>query len=572
MDMIYRPEHPQPQCIRDGWINLNGKWQFEKDFGKSGKAKGYMNDSVRLQEEINVPFCPESKLSGIEYKDFMPAVWYKRNFTLTNDQIQDHVIMLHIGACDYLTEVWINGKYAGRHKGGYSSFQFNITDYLRPGENTVTVYAEDDTRCPLIPSGKQSHEYNSFGCHYTRTTGIWQTVWIEILPEQYIRNFKFYPDIHQGSVTIAAVFEGRAEFDASVFYEGRCVGSAAKTLCSGSTMFAIKLDETHLWELGRGRLYDVVMHFGKDEVHSYFGLRSVALEGRKFLLNGKSVFQRLVLDQGFYPEGVYTAKDDAELRRDIELSMNAGFNGARLHEKVFEPRFLYYCDKMGYMVWGEYPNWGLDHSQKDALYSILPEWTEVIERDFNHPSIIGWCPFNETWDIGSPVSRQQDDLIRMVYRQTKAVDQTRPCIDTSGYTHVETDIYDVHDYDQNPETFEQRYASLAKENTFGDYHSERQHYDGKSPIFISEYGGIGLNLGDHSWSYGDAAKGCREFNERYRKLTHAMIDNPEICGMCYTQLYDVEQEQNGLYTYNREPKTDISAIYTINTKKAAIEE
>ena len=573
METIFRSEHPNPQFIRENWINLNGVWQFEVDSGRSGKAKGYMKEEPVLADTICVPFCPESKRSGLENKDFMRAEWYKRHISLSQQQIGDNIVELHIGACDYSTEIWMNGLFVGSHRGGYSSFSFDITAFIHPGENTIAIYAEDDTRDPMIPSGKQSHEYNSFGCFYTRTTGIWQTVWLEFMPKSRIETVRFYPDIQQGTITLTIQFCGTEDFSAEILYKGNPMGNISCSACYGRRTFTVRLKEAHLWEPGCGRLYDIIMRFGKDEVRSYFGLREITLQGRKFMLNGTSVFQRLVLDQGFYPDGIYTAPDDKALKRDIEISMQAGFNGARLHEKVFEPRFLYHCDQMGYLVWGEYPNWGLDHSKKEAIYSILPEWTEILERDFNHPAIIGWCPFNETWDCGTPISRQQDDLIRMVYRQTKALDPTRPCIDTSGVSHVETDIHDVHDYDQNPQSFAARYRPIGETGAFEEPHyGDRQKYDGKKPVFVSEYGGTGLSLHSGSWSYGSAAKSCAEFNERYRGLTHALLENPEICGMCYTQLYDVEQEQNGLYTYDREPKTDITEIYRINTKKAAIEE
>ena len=531
-----------------------------------------MDAAVAFEREIQVPFCPESTLSGIGYKDFIPAVWYKRCFDLTEAQIANQTILLHIGACDYFTEVWLNGKYVGSHMGGYASFSFDITEAARAGENVLAIYAEDDTRDPMVPSGKQCHEYRSFGCHYTRTTGIWQTVWLEILPKTHIRSVKFYPDAKEGTAALFASFTGKADFEAQVFYQGKEVGRVSAADCSGTGIFTLKPSELHLWEPGHGRLYDVVMRFGADEVRSYFGIRDIELSGRRFMLNGKSLFQRLVLDQGFYPEGIYTAKDDAELKQDIELSMRAGFQGARLHEKVFEPRFLYHCDRMGYLVWGEYPNWGLDHSKKEAVYAILPEWTEIVERDFNHPSVIGWCPFNETGDCGDPAGRQQDELIRLVYRQTKALDPTRPCIDTSGFVHVETDIFDVHDYEQDPAVFAKHYDSLKDTGGFADAFGSRQKYDGEKPVFLSEYGGTGLRLRKDSWSYGNAAADDTEFLARYRGLTEALLQNPEICGMCYTQLYDVEQEQNGLYTYDRKPKTDIAAICAVNQQKAAIEE
>ena len=312
--------------------------------------------------------------------------------------------------------------------------------------------------------------------------------------------------------------------------------------------------------------------FGGDTVKSYFGLRDIRLDGFKYLINGKSVFQRLVLDQGFYRDGIYTAPDDSDMIKDIEISLAAGFNGARLHQKVFEQRFLYHCDRLGYIVWGEYPNWGLDYSAPDAIYGILPEWCEEVERDFNHPSIIGWCPFNETWDYAG--REQRDELLEAVYKITKQLDSTRPCIDTSGNFHVMSDIFDVHDYEQDPKIFKENYDKLVSDGTLFDRHDSRQKYAGE-PTFVSEYGGIKWVVGEqdeNAWGYGNAPRTENEFIERYRGLTEALLGNELMFGFCYTQLYDIEQEQNGLYTYDREPKFDMTVFHGINSAKAAIEE
>ena len=284
------------------------------------------------------------------------------------------------------------------------------------------------------------------------------------------------------------------------------------------------------------------------------------------------MFQRTILDQGFYPDGVYTAPSDEELIADIDRSMAMGFNGARLHEKVFEERFLYHADRKGYLVWGEYPNWGLDHSYSDAIYGILPEWLEEVDRDFNHPSIIGWCPFNETWDKDG--RKQFDDLLALVYQATKSADPTRPCIDTSGNFHVVTDVYDLHDYTQDVEEFAKHYADITEEDGL-NFHSSfknRQKYDRKLPFFLSEYGGIRWTEDQAGWGYGQAPQSAEEFLTRLKGLTDVLLDNPNIMGLCYTQLTDVEQEQNGLYTYDRRPKFDPAVIYPIFAKKAAIED
>jgi beta-galactosidase/beta-glucuronidase len=287
-------------------------------------------------------------------------------------------VFLHFGAVDYECDVYVNGSHAGYHKGGYVSFRLDVTSLVRPGENIITVNARDDERNPMIPGGKQSGSYRSHGAHYTRTTGIWQTVWLEFTPRNYIKDIKFDTNAETGTLVVTAHLEGRADLGIEAFYEGKPMGSASMNDAAGGAVLAINLAEIHLWEPGAGRLYDLALRFGDDTVRSYFGLRSVCFDGYRFLMNGKSIFQRLILDQGFYPDGIYTAPSDEALCRDIDISMEMGFNGAQLHQKVFEERFLYHCDMKGYLVWGEYPSWGLDHTCSEAIYSILPEWLEVI--------------------------------------------------------------------------------------------------------------------------------------------------------------------------------------------------
>ena len=568
---IPRPEYPNPQFERADWINLNGTWEFETDPGRSGEARK-LYEADKLAGEILVPFCPESALSGVENTDFMPAVWYRRIVEIPAEKLSGRVF-LHFGAVDYRAVVYVNGECVGEHKGGYVHFCFDVTQYVHAGENTIAVYAEDDARDGLIPSGKQCFAYASQGCHYTRTTGIWQTVWLEFTPKAYIRNIRLYPNPKAGSVQFTAEVCGAGTFCAEATFAGKLVGFVRLESAGETISGCIALSEMHLWDVGQGNLYDLTLTYGDDTVSSYFGLRSVSLDDRHFLLNDRSVFMRLVLDQGFYRDGIYTARDEDALVRDIELSLAAGFNGARLHEKVFEPRFLYHCDRLGYIVWGEYPNWGLDYSDPRAAAAVIPEWLEAVERDFNHPAIIGWCPFNETWDYAG--RRQWDELLRMVYRVTKAVDPTRPCIDTSGNYHVETDIYDTHDYEQSVDVFSERYEKFAAEDDLFDVHHDHegaQIWRGE-PVFISEYGGIRWAGEDASgWGYGEAPKTEEEFKARYKGLTDTLLDNPKMCGFCYTQLYDVEQELNGLYTYDREPKFDMDFFKSVNARKAAIED
>ena len=579
--MILKKEHPNPQFERKSWVNLNGKWDFGFDYQKSGfrfsdseNAVLEIYKSCEYPYKINVPFCPESCLSGLGYTGFITRAWYRKKLEIKK---KNSLVFLNIGAADYLTTVLVNGKPAGRHSGGYTPVRFEISKLVRDGENEIFILCEDNVKSPLICRGKQSERKKSHGCDYTRTTGIWQTVFIEYVPTAHIKSFRFYPNINNCSVTVFAEFIGKADFSCRVLYGGKAVGTLKRKGVAGNSFFEIPLSEKHLWEPGKGRLYDVELTFGEDKVKSYFGLREIRLDGFRFLLNDKSVFQRLVLDQGFYKDGIYTAPSDEAMIKDIALSMKCGFNGARLHQKVFEPRFLYYCDKLGYMVWGEYPNWGLDYSKPESTDIFLGEWGEAIERDFNHPSIIGWCPFNETWDYHG--RKQYDGLLRAVYQYTKAVDKTRPCIDTSGNFHVITDIYDVHDYSYDTEFFKNNYDRLM---TDGDLYEHvlndnpgRQKYSGE-PVFISEYGGIKWvsDKSIKSWGYGVDVKTEEEWLKRYKGLTQAILGNSKILGFCYTQLYDIEQEQNGLFTYTRSKKFSdkiYDKIYSINTQKAEIE-
>ena len=586
MEKIYRLEHPKPQFERANWQNLNGMWDFEIDNGRSGADRGLHLVDAKLSQKINVPFAPECELSGIGHKDFMMGVWYQKKVELTQAQCDGHVF-LHFGAVDYEAYIYINGQKAGYHKGGFVSFKVEITDYVHSGENVITVCAHDDSRSRLIPRGKQCGVYNSRGCQYTRTTGIWQTVWLEFTPKNYIKYFKFDTNTEQCKVTVTVDLEGKEDLDLVATYEGKFMGQAKLAAAQGQVVVTMDLAEKHLWELGNGRLYDLELTFGEDKVKSYFGLRTICFEGMKFMFNGRSVFQRLILDQGFYPDGVLTAPSDEALANDIDLSMNMGFNGARAHEKIFEERWLYHADKKGYLVWGEFPNWGLDYTYEDSIYGILSEWMEEIARDRNHPCIIGWAPFNETWDKNK--RPQYDDVIRQIYRVTKAIDPSRPCIDTSGNFHVETDIYDVHDYDQNPETFKEHYDLLMTEGKVYEVFDKpqlhklryegRQAYPGKLPVFVSEFGGIRWapqeRLDENrcgSWGYGKDPVDYEDFKNRFKGLNDALLDNDQMFGLCYTQLTDVEQEQNGLYTYQREPKLDPEWVKSVIGRKAAIED
>ncbi len=557
MSNIPRSEYPRPQFVRESYINLNGEWDFEFDFGVSGKDRKMYEPDAQFTKKIIVPFCPESELSGIGYKDFMNAVWYRRKVELTKGEGRT---LLHFEACDYETTVWVNGVEFPKHIGGYTGFVLDITKAVTDGENLIVVNAVDRLLPGTQPRGKQSEEFYSHGCDYTRTTGIWQTVWIEQVADTYISNSKIRTADLSGIINCDVYITGDisdTELQLTAYYDGEEVGTAVADVMCNTVNLSMALNEAHLWEVGNGRLYDLKYELIKggeviDTAKGYFGLRTVSLNKNAICINGKVVFQRLVLDQGFYPDGIYTAPTDEALVKDIELSLAAGFNGARLHQKVFEQRFLYHCDRLGYIVWGEYGNWGTNHTEPYSLGQFTSQWLEEIDRDYSHPSIVGWCPFNETWDM---FGRQQcDDVLKNIYLITKAADNTRPCIDTSGNYHVMTDIYDIHEYEQNVEKFTAMMAETdLAAGKVHEPHPHRQSYGGQ-PYFVSEYGGTWWAPGEAGWGYGETPKTEDEAVERICGLTKAILDCDQCCAYCYTQLTNIEQEQNGIYYYDRTMK------------------
>ena len=567
---IPRPEHPRPGFCRSSWQNLNGEWELFNDVTGAGVDRELFK-AEKFDGKITVPFCPESKLSGVGNTDFMPSVWYARNVKADAKMLAGRVL-LHFGACDYETTVYVNGAAVGNHVGGYTPFTFDITQFLSVGDNRLVVHAADETRTAWLPRGKQSKLYYSHHCDYTRTTGIWQTVWLEFVPVTYLKKVKITATDLGGAVQLETTlnrYVRDAQLRVEATIDGKPAAKETFRLSGVVSAQSFSVKPVKLWNVGEPNLYDVrftLVVGGKDvdTVDSYFGIRRVDIDGYKVRINGRSVFQRLVLDQGFYPDGIYTAPTDADLQRDIELSMAVGFNGARLHQKVFEERFLYHADKLGYIVWGEYASWGVRISDPQTLHEFLPQWLESVERDYNRPCVIGWCPYNETWDDrrkNGTSMQQLNTNISLVYEATKAADPTRIVIDTSGNYHTgKTDVYDVHDYNQNPVAYAEQWSKHAA-GEFFNRHTDRQTYDGKMPYWVSEFGGIKWNgtVGEEndkkqSWGYGNAPMSVTEFADRFCGLVKPLLDTPNLFGFCYTQLTDVEQEQNGVYNYDRTPK------------------
>ncbi|MCF3962067.1 glycoside hydrolase family 2 protein [Streptomyces fuscigenes] len=596
-----RPEHPRPSFVRADWLNLNGTWEFARDPGDSGLERGLLD--APLPERITVPFCPESELSGIGDTDFHHAVWYRRRVRIPAEWAGRRTL-LHFGAVDHDATVWVDGVEVARHSGGFTSFTADLGDVVRAGEEAVVVVRARDAAHGPQARGKQSTRYENHSCLYTRTTGIWQTVWLEPVAPVHFGRPRITPDLGGGCFHLELPLAGRR---AGHTVRARLAderGTAAEASARADLDLAPRLvlpvpeDRRRPWCPEDPHLYEVVLELVAadgtvvDTATCTAGLRSVTLDGKRVLLNGRPVFQRLVLDQGWYPDGLMTAPDDAALVRDIELSLAAGFNGARLHQKVFEERFLHHADRLGYLVWGEFGDWGAserpvgeDNQQPTA--GFVAQWLEAVERDYSHPSVVGWCPLNETRQLLTDRTAVLDDVTRAMFLATKAHDTSRPVLDASGYAHrvPEADVYDAHCYEQDPEAFRALMGGLESDEPFVNPQDETPGvvwsvpYRGQ-PYFCSEFGGIWWNpeeveiTGDDrdvSWGYGRRPRDEEEFHRRFEGLTGVLLEDRHMFGYCYTQLTDVFQEQNGIYRFDRSPKLDVARVRAAQQRSAAFE-
>jgi beta-galactosidase/beta-glucuronidase len=596
-----RPEYPRPQMVREHWLCLNGEWEFEVDHGDSGLERGLLDRP--LSERITVPFAPESEASGVGNVDYLTAVWYRRTVTLPADW-GGASVLLHLGAVDHDATVWVNGSEVVRHRGGFTPITADLTGVAAAGDEvTIVVRARDPKDGPQA-RGKQSVAFHNQACNYTRTTGIWQTVWLEPVHPTHLRRPRITPQLAASSFVVTtplsrnlpgarlAVVLSDAEGEVSR------AEAAADVDLSPTLVLAVPEQRRRLWSPEDPHLYDLVITLTAadggelDRVASYAGLRSVAIDGDAVLINGKHVFQRLVLDQGYWPSSLMTAPSDQALVDDIRLSQLAGFNGARLHQKVFEERYLHHADRLGYLVWGEFADWGAggygprsDHQQPSA--SFVTQWLEALDRDHNHPAIVGWCPLNETWQqLGDRIT-QLDDVTRAMFLATKLADPSRPVLDASGYSHrvLETDIWDSHNYEQDPAEFATQVGGLAEGRAYTNTHSDRpisQPYAGQ-PYFVSEFGGIWWNEEaaaeeaadtnrSTSWGYGQRVADVEDFYRRFEGLVDALLDDAGMFGYCYTQLTDTFQEQNGIYDFERREKFDTARLRKIQARLAAYEQ
>jgi beta-galactosidase/beta-glucuronidase len=580
-----RPEYPRPHFARSLWFNLNGEWEFAFDDKEEGLRLGW-HDGRELPSRITVPFAYQTSLSGVNDKSIHEVVWYARSFELP-DEFYKRDLLLNFGAVDYACTVWINGQEVGHNRGGHIPFQFDIAPYLKTGANRLTVRVED-RQDPEQPRGKQSFTGLPEGIDYYCTTGIWQTVWLEPVPSIRIEELRINTDAKRNLIELTVFLHAPSaawRVEVEVLEDGKRVAIGEDHTAVATGRVAITIPYAKLWSPESPHLYDlqVRLYDGDkllDEVASYVGLRGIELRNGRILLNGKPTYLKMVLDQGFWPEGLLTAPSDEALQADIGWTKMFGFNGARKHQKIEDPRWLYWCDRLGLLVWEEMPN-AREWSSKSEN-SLSAEWQDAVRRDFNHPCIICWVPVNES--MGFPGLSQehfgQYAFIERMVRVTRRLDSTRPVIDNDGWEHTDiTDICAIHDYTPSSERLSTRYEETLKSGELPPkvwidkpLFARGSQYRGQ-PIVLSEIGGflaiptdIPPEKRDLLYRFYASFESPEELLEKYRDLMHGIASLNFLAGFCYTQLTDIEQEINGLLTYDRRPKVPAEAIAEIHAE------
>lgn len=571
---------PRPDRVRPNTVRLDGGW----DYASESMAAALFPERLRSgpwKQTIRVPFCVESELSGIAQRPAPPVVWYRRTFDAPFPDAPR--TLLHFGAADYRTTVWLNGKLLGRHEGGYTPFHFDITDALRPVGNELVVRVSD-TFDPRIPRGKQSVTGRPFSIFYTPVTGLWQSVYMEPAGAAYVQDMNIMSDSHTGAVDLTLEIAGEA---GSYRIAARAVGpddaeaevSVAFRKKDGGLMSVrarLNVPAPELWSPAHPNLYrlqiSLIANRGAvhDELETYFGFRGLEINGTKLLLNDEPIYLKFLLKQGYFPGGHYTPERPEDFRTDVEMFQSMGFNGVRMHQKIESPQFLFWCDVLGFLVWEEMPSGFLF---SDRLWNALrAQWAEAVRRDRNHPCIIAWVPFCESWGVHNILySERARAFVREIAALTKQLDPTRPVVDNSGFEHVETDILDIHQYLgdaaktrayyeslRDPKNMEFTVLNLVQRFRVDDHPVSLLvpgiKYQGQ-PLVVSEYGGFGF--------YKTAD---RPLLDNFSDYTMAIAESDLFEGYCYTQAYDTELEKNGLLTLGREPKLPVKEIALINKK------
>ncbi len=596
--------HPRPLLERAHWQNLNGTWQFAYD----DLQRWHTPQQVLFDREIKVPFAPESEASGIHDPAFHQTLWYRllvRPEQLTGavigSAVADQRLFLHFGAVDYRAEVWVNGQLVAAHEGGHTPFCAELTGVWQPGEALeIVVRASDDPRDLAKPRGKQDWEASPHDIWYPRTSGIWQTVWLEFRSRTYLASLHWTPNVERWELAMQARIGGPISADlrlrVRLSADGALLADDDYAVIDADVLRTLTLRDSGidaarrqlLWSPEHPQLIAASLQLVQggvviDEVTSYTAMRSVAVDSQHFLLNGRPYPLKMVLDQGYWPQSLMSASDE-QLRRDVELTRLLGFNGARKHQKIEDPRYLYWADVLGLLVWEELPSAYVFSGE--AVRRLTHEWTEAIERDRSHPCIVAWVPFNESWGVPDlPLVPAQRDAVRALYYLTKALDPTRPVIGNDGWEYVITDIIGVHDYTHVPEKLTQRYGTQgAVRSSLSSVRPHKRQIElpgsqpsnsqlpgshtppggPQVPVMLTEFGGIALTDGDDlGWGYNRMTDAQGLLTE-YQALLAAVHSCEGLAGFCYTQLTDTFQEKNGLLYEDRRPKTDLWALARAN--------
>ncbi|MFU2422304.1 MAG: glycoside hydrolase family 2 protein [Bacteroides sp.] len=585
----YIKDYPRPQMVRTSWKNLNGNWKFRFDDYQKGDAEKWY-EGFSDEQIICVPFSPETEASGINEKKAHFCLWYARIFELEQELEQDQRLILHFEGCDYKTTVWVNGHCVGEHKGGYARFSFDITDTLKD-RNEIVVKSEDSFD-PAQLRGKQRWRNESFRCWYVQNTGIWKSVWLEKVNKIHITSIKTVPDIRDKSLDLDFDVSGMREGNGlraqiRVFFQGRELTMTEIPVDLYHTHTRINIAEIskdtefegiHYWTPEHPYLYDMEIALYQneqqcDQIYSYFGMREICIKDGNILLNQEPLYQRLILDQGYWKNTGLTPPSEHAIKEDIIRTKQLGFNGARKHQKIEDDRYYYWCDVLGLLVWCELPS--AYYFGDREVENYVRECVEIVEQHYNHPSVIVWTAFNESWGINEIGSdKKQQHLSEAVYHTIKALDATRPVIANDGWEHTVSDIITLHDYEEDAHAFLQRYENHMEDILEGKiYHNlikpafaQGYHYTGQ-PIMVTEYGGIAFQNNQDGWGYGEKVQSEEEFIKRYDSITTALGSIPWLSGYCYTQLTDVQQEINGLMDENRSFKINPEIICRINRRR-----
>lgn len=593
MVKCYVKDYPRTQFVRKNWENLNGTWDFAFDDKNCGEKERWY-EGFKGNLTIQVPFTYETKMSGIRDEGRHDNIWYRRQIQVDAEKLKKNNYVIHFEGSDFVTKVWVNGQYAGSHRGGYARFDFDISTLLKDGENELVVKVEDSFDMQQ-PRGKQRWIDKNFGCWYVQTTGIWKTVWSEYVPKVNLKAVKMTPNMEEHALELEYEVDAPENLmgeellvSAAVSFKGVPVSKVITAVTSGHVEARADVFLRHndhglewgvrSWSPEEPDLYDVefqVICRGEvvDEVGSYFAMREIRIDGSNILLNGRPLYQRLILDQGYWKDSHLTPPSEEALIEDIDKIHALGYNGLRKHQKTEDERFLYWCDVKGMLVWSEV---AAAYQYTDyAVQEFTREWMEIVKQNYNHPCIITWTPFNESWGVSHIETRKQEQhFTEAIYYLTKSIDKYRPVIVNDGWEHTVSDIITLHDYEEVGEILKNRYIDCKDQIlTTEVYHSNHKsamangyQYKGQ-PIIISEYGGIAFNNDDSGWGYGNKVNTKEEFVKRFDEITTGVKEIPYVCGFCYTQVSDVQQEINGLMDMERNFKVDPEVIREINERK-----